>query len=95
MLRAEFLQRQLAQEQLSSDSCAENNEKTCEIGISSRRWRDRIDRERTERITMRFFSQETFFPYPWREAAIAFWRRYPNAYSKHVVSEDVAYRAVR
>lgn len=34
------------------------------------------------------------FQYSWQQLAIAFWRRYPNKYSKHVLSEDIIDRQI-
>nr|CAI5859721.1 unnamed protein product [Callosobruchus analis] len=42
----------------------------------------------------KFFSETTVFNYTWDQVAQAFWRRYPNPNSKHVLSEDTIERGV-
>ncbi|KAF7272493.1 preli-like [Rhynchophorus ferrugineus] len=44
---------------------------------------------------MRFFENTTFFNYSWEQVAQAFWKRYPNPNSKHVLSEDTISRELR
>lgn len=44
---------------------------------------------------MRFFEQTTTFNYTWEQVAQAFWKRYPNPQSKHVLTEDTVQREVR
>ncbi len=34
-------------------------------------------------------------PFPWSEVAAAIFRRYPNPFSTHVLSEDTVYRSIR
>lgn len=43
---------------------------------------------------MKFYSGETVFKFTWDQVVTAFWNRYPNPYSKHVLSEDVVSREV-
>lgn len=43
---------------------------------------------------MKFFEGEDVFQYSWMQVAQAFWKRYPNPFSKHVRTEDVLYRQV-
>jgi len=43
---------------------------------------------------MRLFEGSYSFPFSWEQAAKAFWLRYPNPYSNHVLSEDVISRKV-
>lgn len=43
---------------------------------------------------MRQYEGSNTFHNSWREIAAAFWKRYPNKYSKHVLSEDVIDRKV-
>lgn len=38
---------------------------------------------------MKRYEGSHIFHHSWHEIAAAFWRRYPNKYSKHVLSEDV------
>lgn len=45
--------------------------------------------------TSKYTSLNEVFNYTWQEVVCGFWRRYPNAYSKHVLSEDVLEREVR
>ncbi|KAM3589968.1 uncharacterized protein V6R79_000879 [Siganus canaliculatus] len=42
----------------------------------------------------RYFHSEVDIQSPWRQVLAAFWRRYPNPYSAHVLTEDVLYREV-
>ncbi|KAG9511233.1 PRELI domain-containing protein 1, mitochondrial, partial [Fragariocoptes setiger] len=44
--------------------------------------------------TMRRYERQTTFQFNWQQIAIAFWRRYPNKHSKHVLSEDVIHRHI-
>ena len=43
----------------------------------------------------KYTSLNEVFNFPWHEVVCGFWKRYPNAYSKHVLSEDVLEREVR
>ncbi|KAH9426043.1 preli-like [Dermatophagoides pteronyssinus] len=43
---------------------------------------------------MTYFQYMQTFNYGWEQVAIAFWNRYPNPYSKHVLTEDVIHRRV-
>lgn len=43
---------------------------------------------------MKYFTGETVFQFTWDQIVTAFWSRYPNPYSKHVLSEDVVSREV-
>jgi len=43
----------------------------------------------------KYTSLNEVFNFSWQEVVCGFWRRYPNAYSKHVLSEDVLEREVR
>jgi len=43
---------------------------------------------------VRHFNNETPFKFSWDQIARAFWQRYPNPYSTHVLSEDVVERYV-
>jgi len=43
---------------------------------------------------MRLFEGSYSFPFSWDQAAKAFWLRYPNPYSNHVLSEDVVSRRI-
>lgn len=43
---------------------------------------------------MRKYEGSHIFHHPWHEIAIAFWKRYPNKFSKHVLSEDVIDRKI-
>lgn len=38
---------------------------------------------------MRKYEGTNTFTYTWQQIAIAFWKRYPNKHSRHVLSEDV------
>ncbi|XP_031175626.1 PRELI domain-containing protein 1, mitochondrial-like isoform X2 [Sander lucioperca] len=42
----------------------------------------------------RYFQSEVDINSPWYQVLAAFWRRYPNPYSTHVLTEDVLYREV-
>nr|XP_020477864.1 PRELI domain-containing protein 1, mitochondrial-like isoform X2 [Monopterus albus]XP_020477865.1 PRELI domain-containing protein 1, mitochondrial-like isoform X2 [Monopterus albus]XP_020477866.1 PRELI domain-containing protein 1, mitochondrial-like isoform X2 [Monopterus albus] len=42
----------------------------------------------------RYFHSEIDIKSPWHQVLAAFWRRYPNPYSTHVLTEDVLYREV-
>ncbi|XP_063220738.1 PRELI domain-containing protein 1, mitochondrial [Bacillus rossius redtenbacheri] len=44
---------------------------------------------------MRYFEMSSVFHYPWEQVAEAFWKRYPNPESTHVLSEDTVFREVR
>ncbi|WAR20870.1 PREL-like protein [Mya arenaria] len=41
---------------------------------------------------MKFFTLDTVFQFSWGQVVTAFWQRYPNPNSKHVLSEDVIER---
>jgi hypothetical protein len=43
---------------------------------------------------MRKYEGSHIFHHSWHEIATAFWKRYPNKFSKHVLSEDVIDRKV-
>jgi hypothetical protein len=43
---------------------------------------------------MRYYSTETSIPFDWAEVAATFWRRYPNPFSRHVLTEDVISRQI-
>uniref|UniRef100_A0A3Q1C522 PRELI/MSF1 domain-containing protein n=1 Tax=Amphiprion ocellaris TaxID=80972 RepID=A0A3Q1C522_AMPOC len=42
----------------------------------------------------RYFHSEVHIQSPWHQVLAAFWQRYPNPYSGHVLTEDVLYREV-
>ncbi|MEQ2314072.1 hypothetical protein AMECASPLE_008330 [Ameca splendens] len=42
----------------------------------------------------RYFYSEVHIKSPWDQVLAAFWQRYPNPYSTHVLTEDVLYREV-
>uniref|UniRef100_UPI003AAFCC3D PRELI domain-containing protein 1, mitochondrial-like n=1 Tax=Centroberyx gerrardi TaxID=166262 RepID=UPI003AAFCC3D len=42
----------------------------------------------------RYFHSEVDIKSPWQQVLSAFWQRYPNPYSTHVLTEDVLYREV-
>ncbi|XP_041842255.1 PRELI domain-containing protein 1, mitochondrial-like isoform X2 [Melanotaenia boesemani] len=42
----------------------------------------------------RYFHSEIDIKSPWHQVLAAFWQRYPNPYSAHVLTEDVLYREV-
>jgi hypothetical protein len=43
---------------------------------------------------MRKYEGTNTFQYSWQDIAVAFWNRYPNKHSKHVLSEDIIDRRV-
>lgn len=43
---------------------------------------------------MKSYEGQHIFKYSWHQLASAFWNRYPNKYSRHVLSEDVLDRRV-
>ena len=43
---------------------------------------------------MKNYEGTNTFHYTWQQLAIAFWKRYPNKYSRHVLSEDVIDRRI-
>eukprot|EP00127_Corallochytrium_limacisporum_P007070 Clim_evm30s241 gene=Clim_evmTU30s241 len=43
---------------------------------------------------MRFFSSLATYKAPWEEVTAAFWRKYPNPHSRHVLSTDLLDRRV-
>uniref|UniRef100_A0A1A8G4K1 PRELI domain containing 1b n=1 Tax=Nothobranchius korthausae TaxID=1143690 RepID=A0A1A8G4K1_9TELE len=42
----------------------------------------------------RYFHSEVDIKSPWHQVLVAFWQRYPNPHSAHVLTEDVLYREV-
>ncbi|KAM4537095.1 PRELI domain containing 1b isoform 1-T2 [Odontesthes bonariensis] len=42
----------------------------------------------------KYFHSEVDIKSPWHQVLVAFWQRYPNPYSSHVLTEDVLYREV-
>lgn len=40
------------------------------------------------------YGGNSIFKYSWYDIAVAFWRKYPNKYSKHVLSEDIIDRKI-
>ncbi|KAM6909404.1 PRELI domain-containing protein 1, mitochondrial-like [Xenentodon cancila] len=42
----------------------------------------------------RYIHSEVDIKSPWHQTLVAFWQRYPNPYSSHVLTEDVLYREV-
>ncbi|XP_064389039.1 PRELI domain-containing protein 1, mitochondrial-like [Halichondria panicea] len=50
------------------------------------------EEKKEEKIPGRFYSCETVLKSTWECVVHALWRRYPNPYSKHVLSEDVVSR---
>ncbi|XP_034245398.1 protein preli-like [Thrips palmi] len=44
---------------------------------------------------VKFYESSTVFQYNWHQVAQAFWQRYPNPHSSHVLSEDTVFREVR
>lgn len=45
--------------------------------------------------TAKYTSLNEVFNFTWHEVVCGFWKRYPNAYAKHVLSEDVLEREIR
>ncbi|KAI2649377.1 PRELI domain-containing protein 1, mitochondrial [Labeo rohita] len=45
-------------------------------------------------MTGKYFFSETDIKSAWEQVLTAFWQRYPNPYSTHVLTEDVLYREV-
>jgi len=43
----------------------------------------------------KFYESQFTYNFSWDQVAQAFWRRYPNPYSNHVLSEDVIWREVK
>lgn len=43
---------------------------------------------------MRYYESSQTFKYNWEQVVKAFWCRYPNPYSSHVLTEDVVHREV-
>ncbi len=43
---------------------------------------------------MKYYQSNSTVKNPWEEVMVAFWLRYPNPHSKHVLSEDTIYRRV-
>ena len=44
---------------------------------------------------VKFYESSTVFQYNWQQVAQAFWKRYPNPHSSHVLSEDTIFREVK
>lgn len=44
---------------------------------------------------VKYYSNEDILKFSWDQVAQAFWARYPNPYSSHVLTEDVVYRRIR
>ncbi|XP_046368079.2 PRELI domain-containing protein 1, mitochondrial-like isoform X2 [Haliotis rufescens] len=44
---------------------------------------------------VKFHATSSVFKYSWDQVACAFWQRYPNPFSKHVLTEDVVNREMR
>uniref|UniRef100_A0A1L8DVL3 PRELI/MSF1 domain-containing protein n=1 Tax=Nyssomyia neivai TaxID=330878 RepID=A0A1L8DVL3_9DIPT len=44
---------------------------------------------------MRYYEEKTSFNFPWEQVAQAFWQKYPNPHSNHVLSEDTVAREIR
>lgn len=43
----------------------------------------------------KYYENQTVFQYHWEQVLQGFWKRYPNPYSSHVLSEDVIEREIR
>lgn len=43
----------------------------------------------------KYYEGSSTFAYTWEQIAVAFWRRYPNPYSTHVLTEDIINREIR
>ncbi|VDP13222.1 unnamed protein product [Soboliphyme baturini] len=43
---------------------------------------------------MKYYCTKSVFKNSWEEVATAFWHRYPNPFSRHVLSEDTLMRSV-
>jgi len=43
---------------------------------------------------MKTYEGSHTFPHTWQQIATAFWKRYPNKYSRHVLSEDIIDRKI-
>lgn len=43
---------------------------------------------------MKKFESSNTFHFNWQQIAVAFWKRYPNRYSRHVLTEDVLDRKI-
>ncbi|KAL3864969.1 hypothetical protein ACJMK2_006610 [Sinanodonta woodiana] len=43
---------------------------------------------------MKYYNLDTVFQFPWEQLAVAFWKRYPNPHSGHVLTEDIIHREV-
>ncbi|XP_067126646.1 PRELI domain-containing protein 1, mitochondrial [Centruroides vittatus] len=43
----------------------------------------------------KFYERSDIFKYTWDQVAQAFWSRYPNPFSQHVLSEDVVFRQIK
>ncbi|XP_050420562.1 PRELI domain-containing protein 1, mitochondrial [Adelges cooleyi] len=44
---------------------------------------------------VKYFENQSLFPFKWEQVVHGFWQRYPNPESKHVLSEDVLHREVK
>ncbi len=44
---------------------------------------------------MKYYQSSTSLSQTWEETMMAFWQRYPNPFSKHVLSEDTVFREIR
>ncbi len=44
---------------------------------------------------VKYFEEQYTFQFPWDQVVGGFWLRYPNPFSKHVISEDVISRQVK
>lgn len=43
----------------------------------------------------KYYENSTVFQYSWEQVLQGFWKRYPNPYSLHVLSEDTIEREIR
>lgn len=43
----------------------------------------------------KYYENSTVFHYNWEQMLQGFWKRYPNPYSTHVLSEDTIQREIR
>ncbi|XP_055693152.1 protein preli-like [Lutzomyia longipalpis] len=44
---------------------------------------------------VRYYEEKTTFNFAWEQVALAFWQKYPNPHSNHVLTEDTVQREVR
>lgn len=64
----------------------------CESDVSSASFR----KNRSKRIVMAKYTEDfSTFNYNWEQVSQGFWRRYPNPYASHVLTEDTLQREVR